>query len=106
METEERHDDIVKEVLRRIAKNDLFVKLEKYVQKVREIRFLGIVIGSDRVKIEKQKVQEVVDQLVLRSMKDIQKFLGLENYYKWFVKSFAKVAKLLHKMIRKDVKWN
>jgi len=31
IETEKRHDDIVEEVLRRIAENDLFVKYEKYV---------------------------------------------------------------------------
>jgi len=31
IETEKRHDDIVEEVLRRIAENDLFVKSEKYV---------------------------------------------------------------------------
>jgi len=30
-ETEEGHDNIMEEVLRRIAKNDLFVKPEKYV---------------------------------------------------------------------------
>jgi len=30
-ETEEGHDEIVEEVLRRLEKNDLFVKLEKYV---------------------------------------------------------------------------
>jgi len=30
-ETEERHDDIVEEVLRRIAENNLFVKPEKYI---------------------------------------------------------------------------
>jgi len=30
METEKRHNDIVEEVLRRMAKNDLLVKLEKY----------------------------------------------------------------------------
>ena len=44
--------------------------------------------------------------LVLRSVKNIQKFLRLENYYKLFVKNFAGVAKPLYKMIRKDVKWN
>ena len=44
--------------------------------------------------------------LVLRSVKNIQKFLRLENYYKLFVKNFARVAKSLYKMIRKDVKWN
>jgi len=47
-----------------------------------------------------------VDWPVLRSVKDIQKFLELANYYRWFVKDFAKIAKLLHKMTRKDVKWN
>ena len=30
-ETEEGYDEIVEEVLRRLEKNDLFVKLEKYV---------------------------------------------------------------------------
>jgi len=29
METEEDHDKIVEEVIRRLAKNDLYVKLEK-----------------------------------------------------------------------------
>jgi len=31
METEKEYDDIVEEVLRRIAKNNLFIKLEKCV---------------------------------------------------------------------------
>jgi len=54
--TEERHDNIVEEVLRRMAENNLFVKLEKYVWKVREVGFLGVVIGPDGVKIKKEKV--------------------------------------------------
>jgi len=48
----------------------------------------------------------VVDWPVLRSIKDMQKFLGLANYYRWFVKDFAKIAKSLHEMIRKNVKEN
>jgi len=43
---------------------------------------------------------------VPRSIKDVQKFLELANYYRWFVKDFAKIAKLLHEIIRKDIKWN
>ena len=41
-----------------------------------------------------------------RSVKDMQKFLGLANYYRWFVKDFAKIAKPLHKMTRKGMKWS
>jgi len=54
-ETEEEHDDIVEEVLIKMAENDSFVKLEKYVWKIREVEFLGVVIGPDGVKIEKEK---------------------------------------------------
>jgi len=48
-ETEEGHDEIVEEVLRRLEENDLFIKPEKYVWKVREVGFLGVIIGEDRV---------------------------------------------------------
>ena len=41
-----------------------------------------------------------------KSVKDVQKFLGLANYYRWFVKDFAKIARLLHEMTRKENKWS
>jgi len=56
METEEGHDEVVEEVLRRLEKNDLFVKLEKCVWKVRKVGFLGVIIGEDRVRMEKETV--------------------------------------------------
>jgi len=105
METEEGHDEIVEEVLKRLEENDLFVKLEKCVWKVREVGFLGVIIGKDGVRMEKEKVQGVIEWPVPRSVKDVQKFLGLANYYRWFVKDFAKIAKLLHEMTRKGKKW-
>ena len=94
-ETEEGHNEIVEEVLRRLEENDLFVKPEKCVWKVKEVRFLGLIIREDRVRIEKEKVQGVIEWPVLRSVKDVQKFLGLANYYRWFVKDFAKIANVV-----------
>ena len=55
-ETDEEHDDIVEEVLRRIVENDLFVKPEKCMWKVREVRLLGVVIELNEEKMEKEKV--------------------------------------------------
>jgi len=71
METKERYNKIVEEVLRRMAENHLFVKPEKYMWKVREVGFLGIIIGPDGMRMEKKKVQRVVDWLVPRSVKDV-----------------------------------
>ena len=81
-ETEEEHDEIVEEVLRRLEENDLFVKPEKCVWKVKEVGFLGVIIGEDRVRMEKEKVQGVIEWPVPKSAKDVQKFLGLANYYR------------------------
>jgi len=81
-EIEEGHDKIVEEVLRRLEENDLFVKPEKCVWKVREVGFLEVIIREDGVRMEKEKVQGVIEWPVLRNMKDVQKFLGLANYYR------------------------
>ena len=70
-ETEKEHNKIVEEVLRRLEETDLFVKLEKCVWKVREVEFLGVIIGEDRVRMEKKKIQRVIEWSVPRSVKDM-----------------------------------
>jgi len=70
-ETEEEYDEIVKEVLRRLEQNDLFVKLEKCVWKVRKVGFLGVIIRENGVRMEKKKMQGVIEWLVLRSVKEL-----------------------------------
>jgi len=40
-----------------------------------------------------------------KEVKDIQKFLGLANYYCQFIKDFVAIARPLHNMVKKDQKW-
>ena len=42
------------------------------------------------MEIEKEKVRGVLKCMVLQCVKDMRKFLGLANYYRHFVKNFAK----------------
>jgi len=60
-ETEEGHDELVAEVIRRLEENNLYVKLEKCKWKVREVGFLGVVIGPEGIKIEEEKVKDVLE---------------------------------------------
>jgi len=80
-ETEERHDEIVAEVIRRLEENDLYVKPEKYKWKAREVGFLGVVIEPEGMQIEKEKVKGILEWPTPKCVKDVQKFLGLVNYY-------------------------
>jgi len=104
-ETKERHDEIVEEILKRLEKNDLYIKPEKCVWKVRKIGFLGVVIGPNRIEMEKEKVDGVLSWPEPKNVKDIRKFLGLANYYRRFIKDFAQVARLMNLLTQKDMKW-
>ena len=76
--TEEGHDEIVAEVIRRLEENNLYVKLEKCKWKVREVGFLGVIIGLEGIKMEEKKVKGVLEWPMPKCIKDVQKFLGLE----------------------------
>ena len=80
-EDEEEHDELVVEVVKRLVENDLYIKLEKCKWKVRKVGFLGVVIGPERIKMEKEKMKGVLDWPTPKCVKDVQKFLVLANYY-------------------------
>ena len=101
-EMEEGYDEMVVEVIRRLEENDLYVKPEKCKWKVREVGFLGVVIGLDGIKMEEEKVKGVLEWPTTKCIKDMQKFLGLANYYCQFIKGFASVARPLHNVVKKD----
>jgi len=46
----EGYNELVEEVVRRLAENNLYVKLEKCKWKVKEVGFLEVVIGPERIR--------------------------------------------------------
>ena len=104
-ESEEEHDELVVKIIKRLEESDLYVKLEKCKWKVREVEFLGVVIEPEGIKMEKEKVKGVLEWLTPKCIKDMQKYLGLANYYCRFIKGFATVARPLHDLVKKNKKW-
>jgi len=80
------------------------MKPEKCQWKVKEVEFLRVVIGPKGVEMQKDKVEGVLNWPTLRNIKKMQKFLGLANYYRQFIKDFAKLTALLHMLVRKEEK--
>ena len=75
------HDEITREVLRRLRENDLYIKPEKCFWKVREVEFLGVMLGLDRIKMDPTKLDAVKHWPTPLNMKDVQQFIGFANYY-------------------------
>jgi len=103
-ERKKGYDKLVEEVVRRLAENNLYVKLEKCQWKVKEVGFLEVVIRSEEIKIEEEKVKGILDWPTLKGVRNVQKFLGLANYYCQFIKDFVTIARLLYNMVLKKIK--
>ena len=67
--------------------------------------FLGVVIGPEGIKMKEEKVKGIVEWPTPKCVKDMQKFLGLVNYYHQFIEGFAFIARPLHDMMKKNKKW-
>ena len=65
-----------------------------------------MVIGPEGIKMKKEKVKGVLEWPTLICVKDVQKFLGVANYYCQFIQGFATIARPLHDMVKKDKKWD
>ena len=68
---------MVKEVVKKLAENNLYVKQEKCKKKMRKVEFLGVVIGLERIKIKEKNVKNVLDWPTLNKVQDVQKFVRL-----------------------------
>jgi len=52
----------------------------------------------------KKKVEGVLNWPIPKNIKEARKFLGLANYYRRFVKDFAKIVRPMNMLTRKDIK--
>jgi len=104
-DSEEGHDEIVAEVLKQLEENNLYVKPEKCSWKTSKVNFLGVIMGQGKIEMEEEKVEGVLNWLVPKTVRDVRKFLWLANYYRWFIKNFATLAKPLNMLTRKEEKW-
>jgi predicted GTPase len=58
---EEEYKEYIKKILRKLIDENLRIKIEKTEFYVKKINFLGFIIGRKGVKIDKKKIQIILD---------------------------------------------
>ena len=97
----ETHEERVKQVLERLKINGLQIKLKKCEFIVPSIRFLGHIISHGQVEKSKHLVEAIATAELPKTMRQLRGFMGLANYYRKFIKNFAKTALPLNKLLNK-----
>ena len=106
--TKEEHVKHVRMVLEALRQADLRVKPEKSQFHRQEIEFLGYIITDHGIRMDQAKVQAVLDWPTPKSVKDVQSFLGLANFYRKFIREYSRIAAPLTDLTKKDqeFQWN
>jgi hypothetical protein len=70
------------------------------------VEYLGHIIKLGQVAMNLKKIQVVMEWPIPQTVKNIQVFLELANFYRRFVHRFLQIATLLTKLTKLDQKWN
>ena len=99
------HLDHLRLVFDRFREAGLKLKPKKCHFGQKSVKFLGHVISKHGVQPDPDKIKAIKEYPVPRKVKDVRAFLGLANYYRKFVKDFAKIAGPLHDLTKKALKF-
>ena len=105
--TLEEHRQIVREVLQLLKDNHLTLKHTKCEFEKQETEYLRLIVAQNKVKVDQTKVRGVTEWPIPKTRKELRGFLGFLNFYRRFIKDFARVARPLNSLTseKKDFEW-
>jgi hypothetical protein len=99
----EAHVCHLREVFQRLAKFGLRINPKKCLLAAVEVLFLGYTISHGRLSPDPSKVQCVKEYPIPRSVKEVQRFLGLVGFYRRWIRRFSELAAPLTQLTKKGV---
>ncbi len=103
------HRQHVVEVLQRLREFHLYLKAEKCTFHQSTVHFLGYIINSGGIRMDKGKVEAVTSWPLPSSIKELQRFLGFSNFYRRFISNYSTITSPLTDLLKgkaKSLAWN
>ena len=103
------HDQRLREVFSRIRETGLRINPEKCEIYKEKLIFLGHTISQSGIQTNSEKIKSIIEAQRPKCSKQLRSFLGLANYYRKFIKDYAKIAAPLHQATtgcEKTLQWS
>ena len=92
-------------VLEKAQEHDFFFKAKKCEFRKQRIKYLGLVVQEGKLAMDSAKLQGILEWPTLKTVKEVQSFLGFGNFYWRFIKNFSHLAHPLNDLLKKDNKF-
>ena len=83
--------DATRKVLQRLRDNQLCIAPDKCKWAQHQIEFLGYMVSGQGVQMTDEKVETLKKIEQMKSLKDVQHFLGFANFYRRFITDYSKI---------------
>lgn len=100
--TREEHDKILWRVMQLLRENNLQLKISKCIFYAKQFEYLGHIIMEGGIKANPKKIEVIKNFPRPTTVKHIQSFLGLCNYFRRYVQDYAKISKPLSSLLKKE----
>ena len=98
----EQHRRDVRTVLQHLRDKGLSINVEKCEFDVEETRYLWHILSTSGIRRDPRKVQALLDWPVPKTTKEVHQFQGLGSYYRGYTEGFARIAKPLIELMKKE----
>lgn len=96
---------ILKEVLITLRKYKLELNLSKCQFLRNTIEYLGYKVSNTGITMSERHTKAIANYPMPKTLKQLQSFLGLANYFRKFIKDFSIKANALHRLTKKGVEF-
>ena len=103
--TQEEHDSNLHKVFQNLNDKNLRLNIKKCIFRAAEVPFLGHLISNEGIKPDPKNLQPIRDAETPTTLKQVQSFLGMLNYYSPFLPDLAALTEPLRNLTRKDIKF-
>lgn len=103
--TKEEHQEIVRQVLKILQQNKLFLKPKKCSFEVDQVDYLGVVVSGDGIAVDPKKVMAIINWSQPRKLVEVQEFVVFLNFYRRFIEGFSQIMRLLHNLTKKEAEF-
>jgi len=103
--SEQEHDKLLTEVLRRLFKHGIVVNPKKCEFRVDSVTYLGHRIDQNGLHPTDEKIEDMVAAPAPKNEAELRSWLGLVNYYSRFMPNLSSKLRPLNELLKKDVSW-
>ena len=98
-----QHQKHVRKILKKIQRINFLINHKKCCWNVTKVEFLEHIIITKNICINSAKIKAVLKWSTSTSVKAVQEFIELTNYYRKYIEKFSNIAAFLTNIFKKEI---